>query len=147
MPFLWGNSTLSKKEWYKKARCSKSSGGGSGNAGIAVKVNSQQTASQIGTYSTPAAGNEFIIFNVTVTNLNQDNELLGNPNFFKLTTADGAVYQYSSSTFSAPNALQGVQNTNAGDKVSGVVAFEVPQGAIAKTLTYNDDINVVVTNL
>ena len=115
-------------------------GGSSSN--IAVAVNSQQTASQIGSGAfsgTPQAGNQFVIFNVTVTNLNKNNWPLGNPLYFKLTTADKAVYSYSSSTYYlGSNALTLVSNTNPGETVTGQIAFEIPQSATATTLTYND---------
>ena len=127
-----------------------SSGGGSGNAGIAVTINSQQTASQIGSgyaVSTPQAGNEYLIFNVTVKNLNENNWGIGSLLDFKLTTADGTVYQYSSSTFDLSNPLILVLGTNPGEHVTGQLVFEIPQGGKATTLTYNDDFNSVVTNL
>ncbi|MFZ1022102.1 MAG: DUF4352 domain-containing protein [Halobacteriota archaeon] len=127
-----------------------SSGGGSGNAGVAVTINSQQTASQIGSgyvVSTPQPGNKFLIFDVTVTNLNQKNWDLGNPYDFKLTTSGGTVYEITSSSFLGNNALSVVSNTNPGEKVSGQIAFEVPQSATATTLTYSDGINQVVTTL
>jgi len=127
-----------------------SSGGGSGNAGVAVKINSQQTASQIGSgylVDTPQAGNKYVIFDLTVTNLNLKNQYIGNPYYFKLTTADGTVYEITSSSFLGTNALSGVQNTNPGEKVSGQIAFEIPQSATVTTLTYSDGINQVVTNL
>ncbi|MFZ0926477.1 MAG: DUF4352 domain-containing protein [Halobacteriota archaeon] len=125
-------------------------GGASGSSAIAVTVNSQYTASQIGSgyaVDTPQAGNEYLIFNVTVKNLNENNWDIGNPLYFKLTTADGTVYQYSSSSFDLTNPLNVVSGTNAGEHVTGQIAFEIPQGAKATTLTYNDDFNSVVTNL
>jgi hypothetical protein len=126
-----------------------SSGGGSGSSGVAVTVNSQQTASQIGSgfaVSTPQAGNKYLIFSVAVKNLNQNDLYIGNPNYFKLTTADGTVYQYSSSSFDLAKPLEGVSNTNAGEQVTGQIAFEIPQSATATTLTYSDGFNQVVTN-
>jgi hypothetical protein len=127
-----------------------SSGGGSGNAGVAVTVNSQQTASQIGSgylVATPKAGDQYLIFSVTVTNLNQKNWDIGNPYYFKLTTAGGTVYEITSSSFLGDKSLTSVSNTNPGEKVSGQIAFEIPQSAKATTLTYSDGINQVVTTL
>ena len=120
-----------------------SSGGGSGSSGVAVAVNSQQTASQIGSgfaVDTPQAGNQYLIFNVTVTNLNQNSLDLGNPGYFKLPTADGTVYQYSSDTFSLAKPLEVVSNTKSEEKVTGQIAFEVPQSAKATSLTYSDEL-------
>ena len=127
-----------------------SSGSGSGNAGVAVTIISQQTASQVGSgylVSTPQPGNQFVIFDVTVKNLNQNSLTLGDPSFFKLTTADGTVYEITSLSFLGNNALTVVTNTNPGDKVTGQIAFEIPQSATAKTLTYDDGINRVITTL
>jgi hypothetical protein len=117
-----------------------STNGSSSN--IAVTLNSQQVVSQLGSgfaVSTPQAGNQFVIFNVTVTNLNENNWPLGNPLYFKLTTADNAAYSYSSSTYYlSASALNPVSNTNPGETVTGQIAFAIPQSATAATLTYND---------
>ena len=114
----------------------------SSSSNIAVTINSQQTANQIGSgffAGTPQAGNKFLIFDVTVTNHNENNWPIGSPLYFKLTTADNSVYQYSSSThYLGANALTLVSGTNPGEKVTGQIAFEIPQSATAKTLTYND---------
>ena len=99
-----------------------SSGGGTGAVGVAVKVN-------------------------YVTNLNKNNFDIGDPYYFKLTTSDGTVYQYSSSSYLGNNALNGVSHTNPGEKVTGQVAFEIPQNAKATTLVYDDYVNRVTTNL
>jgi hypothetical protein len=123
---------------------------GSGNSGVAVAVNSQQTASQIGIgylTDTPKAGDVFLIYDVTVTNLNQNSWDIGNPYYFKLSTAGGTVYEITTSTFLGDKALTPVSNTNPGEKVSGQIAFEVPQSAKATSLTYSDGINQVITNL
>lgn len=131
---------------------SASGGGGGGGSNIAVAINSMQESSRLGNYplsGTPRPSNKFIIFDVTVTNLHQNSWFIGSPLFFKLTTADSAVYQYSSSTYYlGSSALNAVSNTNPGEKVSGQIAFEIPQSAKATTLTYKDlGQNEVVTNL
>ena len=84
---------------------------------------------------------------MTVTNLNKNNFDIGDPYYFKLTTSDGTVYQYSSSSYLGNNALNGVSHTNPGEKVTGQVAFEIPQNAKATTLVYDDYVNRVTTNL
>ena len=127
-----------------------SSGGGSGSANVAVKINSQQNAASIGSgflASTPKAGYQFRIFNVTVTNVNEKSTDIGNPYYFKLTTKDGNVYDITSTSFFGDNALKSVSKTNPGEKTSGEIAFEIPQSAIVTKLTYNDYSNEVVTNL
>ena len=113
-----------------------------------IKVNSMTTSSQLGSYplgSTPAPGKTYVVFDVTVTNQNKDNLYLGNPLYFKLTTADGTVYQYSPASYWLNNHLTGVFNTKPGDKVTGQLAFEIPQSAKPTQLTYGDLINGVVT--
>lgn len=125
------------------------SSGGSGNIG--VKVNSQQTTDQIpsnfGVMSTPAAGNKYVVFNVTCTNNNQQNQALGDPLFFKLTCKDGSAYDASGVWATDPSAIQTIQNSNPGEHVTGNVAFEIPQSQVPTTLTYSDGLNQVITNL
>jgi hypothetical protein len=96
--------------------------------------------------STAQPGKNYIIFDVTLTNVNKNNLYMGNPLYFKLTTGDGTVYSYSPSSYWLPNGFKtGVFNTNPGDKVTGQVAFETPQSAKATKLSYGDLINGVVT--
>jgi len=126
------------------------SGGGTGEAGVAVKINSQTTKSQLGSgyaVSTPKAGYKYVIFDVTVTNLNKDDFGIGSPIYFKLSTSDGTAYSYSSASYYTNNEIELVAHTNAGEKVTGQVAFEIPQSATATQLVYNDYVNQVTTNL
>jgi len=126
---------------------------GSGSSGnIGVKVNSQQTVSQIssnigGAVSTPQPGNVYVVFNVTCTNNNQKNQALGDPLFFKLTTKGGTDYDASGVWATDPSAIQTILNSNPGEHVSGNVAFEIPQSQVPATLTYSDGLNQVITNL
>jgi hypothetical protein len=127
-----------------------SSGGGSGTANVAVKINSLTNATSIGSgylVSTPKAGSKYMVFDVTVTNLNKKAGDIGNPFYFKLSTKEGTAYEVTSSSFLGDNQLKSVSNTNPGEKTSGQIAFEVPQQTIATKLTYNDYANEVVTNL
>jgi hypothetical protein len=127
-----------------------SSGGGAGQAGVGVKINSQTTSSQLGSgdiVSTPKAGYQYLVFNVTVTNLNKNDWDIGNPYYFKLSTSDGTAYTYSSASYYTGNELNSVSHTNPGEKVSGLVAFEIPQSVKATQLVYNDYVNQVTTNL
>jgi hypothetical protein len=115
---------------------------------VTLTVNSMTTSSQLGSYplqSTPSAGKTYLVFDVTLTNKNKNSLYMGNPLYFKLTTSDGTVYQYSSSSFWLDNHLTGVFNTNPGDKVTGQIAFEIPQSAKATKLSYGDLLNGVVT--
>ena len=106
------------------------------------------TSNQLGSYplgSTPTPGKTYVVLDMTVTNQNKDNLYLGNPLYFKLTTADGTVYQYSPSSYWLDNRMTGVFNTKPGDKVTGQIAFEIPQSAKPTQLTYGDLLNGVVT--
>jgi hypothetical protein len=123
----------------------KSAGGNASqsNAGIDVVINSQSTSFALGPYSTPRPGNKFVLYDVTVKNINEKNALLS-PGYFKLKTADGTVYEYDSNTFSSYiKGLQSVSNTQPGEKVSGVVVFQIPTTAKPAVLTYDDYTNRV----
>jgi hypothetical protein len=116
------------------------SSGGSGNAGVDVIINSKSFSPSTKT------GYQHLIFDVTVKNLNEKDLSIGNPNYFKLTTADGSVYEYSYlSTLS--NAISSVSHTNPGEKVTGAIAFEIPRTAQPTKLQYNDYSNQVLINL
>ncbi|MGZ4950951.1 MAG: DUF4352 domain-containing protein [Halobacteriota archaeon] len=119
----------------------------SSGGAVSLKVNSMTQSSQLGSQfaATPSPGRTFVVFDVTLTNLNKNNLYLGSPIYFKLTTSDGTVYQYTSNTFRLDNYLTGVLNTNPGDKVTGKVAFEIPQNVKATQLSYGDLVNGVVT--
>ena len=125
------------------------SGGGSGSIGI--KVNSQTTSAQMGTYplsSTPQPGNKYVVFSITATDNNVNPATLGDPYFFKLTCADGSVYPVSGVTFMTyANGLNTIDNAKPGEHETGNVIFEIPQSQVPKTLTYSDGFNQVVTNL
>lgn len=126
------------------------SGGGTGAAGVAVKVNSVNTYSQLGSgyaVSTPKAGYKYVVYDVTVTNLNKDDFAIGSPIYFKLSTNDGTAYSYSSASYYTTKEIELVSHTNAGEKVTGQVAFEIPQSATPTKLVYNDYTNQVTTNL
>jgi hypothetical protein len=120
--------------------------------GVAVTINSQTTLNQLGSSyftSTPRPGYKYSVFDVTVKNLNRNDLAMGNPLYFKLTTNDGTAYSYSLSSYWLGNEINPVSGTNPGEKVTGQMAFEIPQSASATALTYNDGIlgNIVTTNL
>lgn len=116
------------------------SGSSTGNSNVDVTINSNHTSQSTKT------GYQYLIFDVTVKNLNEKDLDIGNPNYFKLTTADGSVYEYSYLS-SLSNAISSVSHTNPGEKVTGAVAFEIPKNAQPTKLQYNDYSNQVVINL
>jgi len=123
---------------------------GSGNAGVDVIINSKQLSSRLGSgylASTPGPGGIYLIYNVTVKNLNEQDADIGNPYYFKLATSDGSVYDYASSSSYLDNAIQSVSHTSPGEKVTGQVAFEIPQSATPSKLQYDDYSNKVIVNI
>ena len=66
-----------------------------------------------------------MVFNVTCTNNNQQNQALGDPLFFKLTTKDGTAYDASGVWATDPSAIKTISNSNPGEHVTGNVAFEI----------------------
>ena len=125
------------------------SGGGSGNAGVDVIVNSKQVSDQLGSgylAETPKAGYHYLIFNVTVKNLNEKDWTIGDPYDFKLTTTDGSVYQSTSASLGT-YALESVSHTSPGEKVTGQIAFEIPDSTQPMRLQYDDYTNSVVVNI
>ena len=123
---------------------------GSGNAGVDVIINSKQLSSRLGSgylASTPGPGGIYLIYNVTVKNLNEQDADIGNPYYFKLATSDGSVYDYASSSSYLDNAIQSVSHTSPGEKVTGQVAFEIPQSATPSKLQYDDYSNKVIVKV
>ena len=122
----------------------------SGNAGVDVIINSKQLSSRLGSgylASTPGPGGIYLIYNVTVKNLNEQDADIGNPYYFKLATSDGSVYDYASSSSYLDNAIQSMSHTNPGENVTGQIAFEIPQSATPSKLQYDDFSNKVIVNI
>jgi hypothetical protein len=96
--------------------------------------------------TTPAPGHNYIVIDLTLTNMNKNDLYMGNAGYFKLSTSDGTAYSYSSWTYLLTSAIgAGVFHTNPGEKVAGQIAFEIPQSAKATALTYGDGFNPSVT--
>jgi hypothetical protein len=131
-----------------------SSGAGTGYAGVAVNINSQKTDAQLGgsvLEVTPKPGNEYLILNVTLTNLNRNNLDMGYLYRFNLTTSDGKTYQQTVLPFVGrpdESGMSPVLHTNPGKKVAGEIAFEIPINAKPTQLVYDDNAgNRATTNL
>ncbi len=122
-----------------------------GNAGVDVIINSKKVGNQLGSgdlISTPSPGHQYLIFNVTVKNLNKQDANIGNPNYFKLIMSDGFVYEYASSSHPLlDNAIQSASHTSPGDNVTGQIAFEIPHSATPSKLQYNDYSNKVMVKI
>ena len=119
-------------------------GNSSANAGVSITINSQKTDAQLGGSElqvTPKPGNEYLILNVTLTNLNKKDLDMGYLYRFNLTTSDGTTYQQTIMPFvGRPDepAMSPVLHTNPGEKVTGEIAFEIPHNAKPTQLVYND---------
>ena len=115
--------------------------------GVAVTVNSVTTSSRIGSdpifISTPHPGNHFITFDVTVTNVNKDDLMIGSYTDFTLTMKDGTVNSPFWRSLSN-DALSSKAHSHPGENVTGTVTFEIPQNAEAAMLSYADGVNDVV---
>jgi hypothetical protein len=119
------------------------------NAAVALTVNSVTTYNKLSKYpfeTTPTPGHNYVVVDLTLTNLNKNDLYMGNALNFKLSTSDGTAYSYSSWTYLLNNAIgSGVFHTNPGEKVTGQIAFEIPQSTHATQLTYGDGFNPSVT--
>jgi len=94
----------------------------------------------------PTPGNKFVGYNVTLKNVNAKDRSVGF-NFWELRDTSGGVYQYGGQTSMTNITTFGSYRTEPGDIVSGTLIFEVPKNATLKSLTYNDGITKIVTNL
>lgn len=119
-------------------------------SGINVVIDSKNESAAIGSgylASTPTPGNKFVLYNVTVTNVNEKDALLS-PDYFKLKTTDATIYDYDYNTYSSSlKGLDSVSNTQPGEKVTGTVVFQIPQSAQPSVLTYEDYYNKMTINL
>lgn len=79
---------------------------------------------QIGTYAHPKTGYKFVGYNVTINNIAAEISN-SNPANWQLRDTAGNIYAPAIATYSdAINGLDNV-NTQPGDKVSGIIVFEV----------------------
>jgi Domain of unknown function (DUF4352) len=79
---------------------------------------------------------------------------MGNTFFFKLRDTEGNIYphtfgwgvkdQVNNKTL---EELVSEVHTQPGDKVSGLIVFQIPQSATPKSLTYDDNVNIITINL
>ena len=102
----------------------------------------QQVSTQFTTYA-PNASHKFVGFNVTINNIAAQISN-SNPYNWQLRDTSGNIYEPSIATYAITNGLKNV-NTQPGDKVSGIIVFEVPQDATLKSLTYNGIGRTIIT--
>jgi hypothetical protein len=94
-------------------------------------------------FNTPNAGDKFVFFNTTVTNINASGSVgLGrtvSADYFTLHDSNG--HAYSVSPLVNDLHIAGFPHnviTHPGDKVNGLLPFEVPQNATLVNLVYSD---------
>jgi Domain of unknown function (DUF4352) len=113
-------------------------------------------ATSYGTPTAAATGNKFVTYAVYLNNINAKDIQMGNPLFFKLRDTDGNIYSYETYGFNMkPQQVNGVTlkyimeelNTQPGDKLSGLIVFQIPTSATPKSLTYDDYTNKITINL
>jgi hypothetical protein len=127
-----------------------SSGGGTGQSSgnpLSVSIIPMGTSMQVGEFTTPKTGYEFVSYNATVTNNNVDDQHV-NPTYFSLKTSDGKVYDVDSAMYDqSVNGFQMVMKTQPGEVVSGTIIFQIPTNAKPVSILYDDYTHKITTTL
>jgi Domain of unknown function (DUF4352) len=113
----------------------------SGNIAVSVQALGERqhySLSQLVSYSAQQ-GSKLAVYNISITNLDGARQA-GNTTFFTLTAGNGTIYQ------AVLNTLQ-PRVIGIGETLQGQLVFEIPQNATATTLTYNDEMDQLRTNL
>jgi len=111
---------------------------------MGLKVTSVPAPATIGSpyVYTPKQGYKFVMYNATVTNINATDRYV-HTNFFTLHDSKNIAYGISQAT--NDKSIAGFPNnvlTHPGDKVNGLIVFEVPQNAKLVNLVYDDHSSV-----
>ncbi len=112
----------------------------------ATQVTAPQAIGSPYTY-TPKGGYKFVMFNTTVTNT-ASNSRNTHTMFFTVHDSNGNTYGISQAT--NDKSIAGYPNNvmmNPGDKVTGLLVFEIPQNANLVNMVYHDDYSSVTVNL
>ena len=128
--------------------CTTSTTSSNSTPGLDITAKQLPSNYQAAQVPTPSAGNKYVMFNLTVKNVNEKD---GNIDAyaFKLRDTGGNVYgrTWFLGGLGGPTQFDSMSHTQSGDKVSGVMAFEVPQTAKLSNLTYTDSNNKITINL
>jgi uncharacterized protein DUF4352 len=100
--------------------------------GMALTVLKVDQVKEIGKFQKAKAGNVFVLAEVVIENIDQD-EIPYNPFYFKVKDADGFEYNVTINT--ADQSLKSGKLTK-GDKARGSVVFEVKEGATGLVMQY-----------
>lgn len=111
------------------------------------------TAKYLGTYVSdnpylqPDAGNKYVQFYVTVTNVKDSSKPdLGNQYNFQLFDSYHEGHGPATASF-GEEGIQSYPNSHPGDKTSGKVIFEIKASATPKQLIYDDLSNKITINM
>jgi hypothetical protein len=104
----------------------------------ALEERQRYTVSQLVSYSA-SQGYKLAVYDISIANLDGARQA-GNTTFFTLTAGNGTTFQ------AVLNTLQ-PRVIGIGEVLQGQVVFEIPQNATATTLTYNDYVDQLKTNL
>ncbi|MGZ4892286.1 MAG: DUF4352 domain-containing protein [Halobacteriota archaeon] len=107
----------------------------------------QAIGSPVGYTYTPKQGYKFVMYNVTVTNQDSKSRNV-HTTFFTAHDANNNTYGISQAT--NDKSIAGFPNnvmTNPGDRVSGLLVFEMPKNATLVNMVYKDDYSSVTVNL
>jgi CO dehydrogenase/acetyl-CoA synthase delta subunit len=121
--------------------------GGASDAAMSVKLVSQGMQPSLGPYTDAGTGHTFAVYTATVKNVKADDDRSINEFNFKLRDTTGNVYEVDLGATSADGAMHAVMSTKPGDVVTGTIAFNVPVGTIPKSITYDDGVDTITTNL
>lgn len=102
------------------------------SAGLALTVSKVERKKDLDVISKAKAGNVFVVADVLIENTAKDKAPY-NTLYFKVKSGDG--YEYNAAITALPNQLKSGDLTT-GDKVRGIVAFEVPEGAKGLVVSY-----------
>ncbi len=108
---------------------------------ISVTAKEARIPQHIGQH-TPKEGSKYVAYNVTTTNENAPSRQT-QAYFFTLLDSDNRVYNVdylvlaNKSIHAYPEAFT---RTQPGDKVNGIIVFEVPQNATLVSLRYDDQL-------
>jgi hypothetical protein len=112
--------------------------------------------SNYGTATVPASGYKFVKYAIYCQNINAQKMSIGNPYSLRMRDTEGNLYNIDSYTFSLQEqqvngkTLKGLSvetDTQPGDKMSGMVVFQIPTSAKPQSLTYDDYTNKITINL
>ena len=102
------------------------------SAGLALTISKVERKKDLDVISKAKAGNVFVVTDVLIESTAKDKAPY-NPLYFKVKSADG--YEYNAAITGLSNQLKS-GDLATGDKVRGIVAFEVPEGAKGLVVSY-----------